>query len=67
MKNAFHKGYEKEDLKNFFRESNGDIDKFKKNLPRKSYKSVINSRMFDSSEIIPDPQDFNPKRKSIYF
>ena len=34
---------------------------------RKGYdKPVINSRMFDSSQIIPDPRDFNPKRKSLF-
>ena len=66
MKIAFHKGYDKGDIRNFLANSNEDIDKFLKTLPQKFYKPVINSRMFDSSEIIPDPQDFNPKRKSLF-
>ena len=66
MKIAFRKGYDKGDIRNFLANSNEDIDKFLKTLPQKFYKPVINSRMFDSSEIIPDPRDFNPKRKSLF-
>ena len=55
MKIAFRKGYDKGDIRNFLANSNEDIDKFLKTLPQKFYKPVINSRMFDSSEIIPDP------------
>ena len=66
MKIAFHKGYDKGDIMNFLANSNEDIDKFLKTLPQKFYKPVINSRMFDFSEIIPDPRDFNPKRKSLF-
>ena len=67
MKIAFHKGYDKGDIRNFLANSNEDIDKFLKTLPQKFYKPVINSRMFDSSEIIPDPRDFNlKKRKSLF-
>ena len=66
MKIAFRKGYDKGDIWNFLANSNEDIDKFLKTLPQKFYKPVINSKMFDSSEIIPDPKDFNPKRKSLF-
>ena len=66
MKIAFRKGYDKGDIRNFLANSNEDIDKFLKTLPQKFYKPVINSKMFDSSEIIPDPKDFNPKRKSLF-
>ena len=66
MKIAFRKGYDKGDIRNFLANSNEDIDKFLKTLPQKFYMPVINSRMFDSSEIIPDPRDFNPKRKSLF-
>ena len=51
MKIAFRKGYDKGDIRNFLANSNEDIDKFLKTLPQKFYKPVINSRMFDSSEI----------------
>ena len=67
MKIAFRKGYDKGDIRNFLANSNEDIEKFLKTLPQKFYKPVINSKMFDSSEIIPDPKDFNPKRKSYLF
>ena len=66
MKIAFRKGYDKRDIRNFLANSNEDIDKFLKTLPQKFYKPVIDSKMFDSSEIIPDPKDFNPKRKSLF-
>ena len=66
MKIAFRKGYDKGDIRNFLANSNEDIDKFIKTLPQKFYKPVINSRMFDFSEIIPDPRDFNPKRESLF-
>ena len=52
MKIAFRKGYDKGDIRNILANSNDDIDKFLKTLPQKFYKPVINSRMFDSSEII---------------
>lgn len=65
MKNAFQKGYSKDEVENFLKNSKGDIEKFMRELPRKSYKPVINLSLFDPSEMIPDPKDINPRRKSL--
>ena len=65
MKNVFQKGYTKENVKDFLKKGMGDIDKFIQTIPRKSHKPAINLNMYDTSEIIPDPKDINPKRKSL--
>lgn len=66
LKNAFRKGYDKKDVKNLLINSTGDIDKFLQNIPAKSYKVVINTNMYDPTQLIPDPRDVNPKRKSLF-
>ena len=62
LKEAFGKSYDKSDIKNFMRNSKGDIEEFIRELSRKSHKPKTIFTSYDSSDILPDPKDINSKK-----
>ena len=67
LKDAFGKGYDKSDIKNFLQNCKGVIEKCICELPRKSHKPKTLFTSYVSSDILPDPKDINSKKKIIIF
>jgi len=65
LKSAFDKGYSKSDILTFLTGGGGNVDKFIKNLPIKG-KPIIKVKYYESSDDIPEPNEINCSRKSLF-
>lgn len=65
LKSAFDKGYSKSDILEFLKGGKGDVDKFIKKLSIQG-KPKINVIYYNSSDGIPDPNEVDCSRKSLF-
>lgn len=66
LKSGFENKFTKEDVLNFFLSGKGNVDTFVKNLNiNKNNRKSINVKYFEESDMIPDPKDIDPQKKSL--